>query len=316
MIRERDADIGGIRLHIRDGGEGRPVLLVNGIGAHAAMWEPLERVLGGFRLIEFDAPGTGRSGTSAFPVSIPALARLAAGVLDAAEVSAADVIGYSMGGMVAQQLAALAPRRVRRLVLVGTSCGWGGVPGRAAAVLNLATPLRYWSECFNRLTLGSMTGGRSRTDREWVERQSELRRRHPPSTLGYLAQLLSSSLWCGLPLLARIRAPTLVVTGDDDPLVPAANAMLLASRLPRARVLLAPGEGHLLLMDPESAVLEPIRDFLGSEPLDTASVWTDSRVVTIEDAAAAISATPHQIQPWGVLNSILREHLRPQRPTA
>jgi pimeloyl-ACP methyl ester carboxylesterase len=193
-IHEQDADIGGIRVRIRDVGEGRPVLLLNGIGAHAAMWEPLEHVLSGFRLIEFDSPGTGQSETSLFPVPIPALARLAARILDDVGLSTASVIGYSMGGMVAQQLAALAPQRVRRLVLVGTSCGWGGVPGQAAAVLNLATPLRYWSESFNRLTLGSMTGGRSRTDCEWVERQSELRRRHPPSTLGYLAQLLSSSL--------------------------------------------------------------------------------------------------------------------------
>ena len=305
-IREGDADVSGVRLRIRDLGEGRPVLLLNGIGAHTAMWEPLEQVLGAFRVIEFDAPGTGRSGMSAFPVSIPALARLAARVLDEAGVSTADVIGYSMGGMVAQQLAASAPRRVRRVGLVATSCGWGAVPGRPEALLNLATPLRYWSKTFTGLTVGSMTGGRARLDRAWVERHSELRRLHPPSALGYAGQLLSSSLWCGLPLLARIRAPTLVVTGDDDPLVPAANAMLLASRLVRARVLLAPGEGHLLLMDPESTVLEPTRDFLGAEPLETARVWRGSRVVTLRDAAAAIGATPHQMQPWGVLSSMLR----------
>jgi pimeloyl-ACP methyl ester carboxylesterase len=101
-IHEQDADIGGIRVRIRDVGEGRPVLLLNGIGAHAAMWEPLEHVLSGFRLIEFDSPGTGRSETSLFPVPIPALARLAARILDDVGLSTASVIGYSMGGMVAQ----------------------------------------------------------------------------------------------------------------------------------------------------------------------------------------------------------------------
>jgi pimeloyl-ACP methyl ester carboxylesterase len=305
-VRERDVDVGGIRVHIRDAGEGRPVLLLNGIGAHGAMWEPLEQALGGLRLIEFDAPGSGRSGTPLYPVSIPALAWLAGRVLDEVKVSAANVIGYSMGGMVAQQMAAAAPRRVDRLVLVATSCGWGGVPGQPAALLNLATPLRYRSKTFHALTLGSMTGGRSRSDRTWVERHGELRRRHPPSTRGYLGQLLSASLWCGLPLLARIRNPTLVVSGDDDPLVPIANAMLLASRLPLARLVVAPDEGHLLLMDPRSAVLEPIREFLAAEPLEAARVWRASRVVTLADADAAIAETRHQMQPWGVLSSVIR----------
>jgi pimeloyl-ACP methyl ester carboxylesterase len=219
-----------------------------------------------------------------------------------------------MGGMVAQQLAASQPRRVRRLVLVATSCGWGGVPGRPAAVLNLATPARYLSTTFHRRTIGSMTGGRSRTDGEWVNRQGELRRRHPPSTLGYFSQLLGLSTWFGLPLLPRICHPTLVVMGDDDPLVPTANGLLLASRLPRARVLVAAGEGHLLLMDPDSAVLEPIRDFLSARPVERASAWQSSQVVSHADADAAIAATPLQAQPWGVVNRIVRASVPRNHP--
>jgi pimeloyl-ACP methyl ester carboxylesterase len=305
-IEEQDRRIAGMRLRLRVVGHGHPVLLLNGVGAHMAMWGPLEQALDGFQLIEFDAPGTGRSGRPPYPLSIPALASLASHVLDEVNVRAADVVGYSMGGMVAQQLAASEPRRVRRLVLAATSCGWGSVPGQLEALLNLATPLRYWSKTFHRLTLGSMTGGRARTDHEWVDCHGELRGRRPPSTVGYVGQLLSLGLWSGLPLLERICHPTLVVTGDDDPLVPAANALLLASRLPRARVLVAPGEGHLLLMDPESVVLEPIRDFLRAESLEAASAWRGSPVVTPRDADAAIAATAHQTQPWGVLNGLFR----------
>src|SRR5690242_2646722 len=117
-IEERDLRIAGRRIRVRLVGHGRPVLLLNGHGAHVAMWGPLEQTLEGFQLIEFDAPGTGGSRTPPYPISIPALASLAARVLDEVDVSTADVIGYSMGGMVAQQLAASQPQRVRRLVLV------------------------------------------------------------------------------------------------------------------------------------------------------------------------------------------------------
>jgi poly(3-hydroxyoctanoate) depolymerase len=302
----RSARIDGLRLHIHEVGDGPPLLLLNGIGTHTAMWAPLERVLRDFRVIEFDAPGTGRSFTPSYPVTIPALALLARRILDKAEVARADVLGYSMGGIIAQQLAASAPERVRRLVLVATSCGWGGVAGRARAMLNVATPLRYWSDGFYRRTIGTMAGGRARRDPEWVDRQGEIRRRHPPTMRGYVGQVLALTAWSGLPLLARIRQPALVVTGDDDPLVPPANSLLLASRLPDARVLVAPGEGHLLLMDSRSAVLQPIHDFLAAETLDEAAVWREAKVVGREDVHAAIAATHHQLQPWGVLSAAVR----------
>src|SRR4051794_20910420 len=121
---ERTIRVGGVRLHVREVGRGGPpVLLINGLGAHTAMWEHLEQALSGLHLIEFDAPGVGQSPAPPFPVTIPALAWLAKRVLEATGVNRADVLGYSMGGLVAQQLAISTPRLVRRLVLVATSCG-------------------------------------------------------------------------------------------------------------------------------------------------------------------------------------------------
>lgn len=306
-VQQRSVRHGGVRLHVRVVGEGPPVLLINGLGAHTAMWAPLERVLTAkFRVIEFDAPGTGQSSTPPYPVSVPALAWLAARVLNDAGVTSADVLGYSLGGIVAQQLAVAAPARVRRLVLVGTSCGVGGVPGRLGPLLNLATPLRYWSPAFYRRTIGDFAGGRARHDPQWVEEHGRLRHLHPPTNVGYLGQILTISAWSGLPLLRRIHQPTLVIAGDDDPLVPAANTMLLARHIGNARALIAPGEGHLLLMDADSSVLEPIRDFLAAEPLEQASVWSNARVVGDDDLRHAIAATSRQAQPWGVVNALLR----------
>jgi pimeloyl-ACP methyl ester carboxylesterase len=304
---EHSVRIGDVRLHVRDTGDGPPVLLINGLGTHTAMWAPLEQALSArFRVLEFDAPGTGQSSTPPYPLTIPALAWLAQGVLDSASVERADVLGYSMGGLIAQKLAVAAPARVRRLVFVGTSCGWGGVPGRFGPLLNLATPLRYWSPAFYRRTVGSLAGGRARHDPDWVTEQGKLRLLHPPTTRGYLGQVFTVSAWSGLPLLRRIHQPALVVAGGDDPLVPPANAMLLARHMPNARALVAPGEGHLLLMDPDSAMLEPIRDFLAAEELTEAPAWRQAQVVSDDDLRQAITATRRQAQPWGFASAIMR----------
>ena len=231
---------------------------------------------------------------------------LARRVLDEAGIERADVLGYSMGGFVAQQLAAFAPERVRRLVLVSTSCGWGGLPGRLSAFANVATPLRYWSPAFYRRTIGSR--GRRPSPARCRVGRSPWRDAPPPPAddLGYLGQVLSSGGWSGLSLLGRIGQPTLVVTGDDDPLVPAANALLLAHRLPHARVFVAPGEGHPVLMDPDSAVLEPIREFLHADRLDESLAWSAGDVVGEADVRAAVSATRRQAQPWGAPSSVMR----------
>lgn len=113
-------------------------------------------------------------------------------------------------------------------------------------------------------------------------------------------------MWTSLTLLHRISQPTLLVAGEDDPLVPPANALLLARRLQNARVLIAADEGHLLLMDPDSAVLEPIHEFLAAVSLDEAKVWQDAKVATDDDVRAAIAATRRQAQPWGLVSAVLR----------
>jgi pimeloyl-ACP methyl ester carboxylesterase len=299
--------VGGLRVHVREVGEGTPVLLLNGIGAHSAMWAPVEAALTGVRLIEFDAPGTGRSrGTSAL-VTVPALAWLATLVLDELGVDRADVLGYSMGGIVAQALAIYAPDRVRRLVLVSTTPGVGGVPGTFSAMVNVATPLRYYSTTYYARTIGSMVGGRARTDTEWVAQHGELRRREPPTLRGYVGQLASAASWTNLPLLHRIHHPTLVVTGDDDPLVPPANSVLLARRLPEGRLLVLPGEGHLLLMDGHSLALPPILDFLTADVPQDALAWRDADPVGDEDVRRAIAAQGRTVLPWGVVGAFMRK---------
>ena len=314
-VSESQARICGCNVHVREVGDGPPVLLINGIGAHTAMWQPLEAVLGaGFRVIEFDAPGTGQSDTPLAPMPVSAMALVARKVLEHAGVEQADVLGYSLGGLVAQQLAASAPERVRRLVLAATTPGWGGIPGGPIAMLNVLTPLRYWFPGFYRRTIGSMAGGRARSDPAWVQRQGELRQRHPPSTRGYVTQVMGAGAFLGVRVLPRITQPTLVISGDDDPLVPAANSLLIANRVHDGRVVIAPGEGHLLLMDDDSVMLTVIRDFFAAGSLEGAPVWENARVVSDADVEAAVAGAPIQIQPWGMVSAAVRRiHAVPSR---
>ena len=116
---ERYVTLRGLRLYVREQGDGHPLLLINGLGGHADMWGPAEdRLSETSRTIVFDAPGTGRSSTSPFPIPLPVVAKLLVRLLDELGHERVDVAGYSLGGVMAQQFARTAPDRVRRLALV------------------------------------------------------------------------------------------------------------------------------------------------------------------------------------------------------
>src|SRR3954447_20630271 len=117
----RHLSVQGLRTRVDVQGSGPPLLLVNGIWGELVVWRRLLPYLGGFRTISFDAPGIGDTETPPYPMSLPALARFALGVLDAVGEPRAHVLGVSFGGIVAQQVATIAPPRVDRLVLVSTT---------------------------------------------------------------------------------------------------------------------------------------------------------------------------------------------------
>jgi poly(3-hydroxyoctanoate) depolymerase len=303
-------------IYVRAVGEGPPLLLINGLGAHTAMWDTLERSLGGFRIIEFDLPGAGRSDVPLKPVSVPRLARLATAVLDAFKIEQADVIGYSMGGIIAQQLAADAPERVRRLLLVATSPGLGAAHGDLRALLNILTPLRYVTPQLYARTIGTLAGGRARHDKAWVAEQGALRLKHAPSWRGYLGQLVSLTGWSALPFLHRIEHPVLVVAGGDDPLTPVVNGMLLAHLLPNGRLLVLDGEGHLMLMDRASGVQPAIREFLRAPTLEEAAVWQTAARIDWRELEIGMAATNWQLPTWSIVSRVMRHRWvdRPARP--
>ncbi|HKE53000.1 MAG TPA: alpha/beta fold hydrolase, partial [Actinomycetes bacterium] len=157
---------GGVRLRTSVRGSGPPVLLITGLGASLELAEPFERALAarGLQVISFDAPGVGQSTPYTWPRRMPGIARTVERMLDGLGYGRADVLGVSLGGVVAQQLAHQAPNRVRGLVLAATGPGLGGVPGSPRVLLALATPRRYHQPDYYRRIAGRIYGGAARHD--------------------------------------------------------------------------------------------------------------------------------------------------------
>lgn len=259
--------VDGLDIQVSRRGKGPPLLLIMGLGGNLGMWEPLERELvqRGLRTITFDAPGTGGSDGWRVPRRMPSIARIVEHLLTALGEEQVDVLGVSLGGAIAQQLARQAPVRVRRLVLAATIPGVGGVPASPRVLLEMSTPRRYHDPEYFRKIAGALYGGRSRGGAPPPE-ISDSRFTRPPSWLGYLQQLYAIQGWSSVPWLHRLPQPTLVMAGDDDPLVPLINGRILAWCIPRARLHVVRGGGHLFLFEEANSSAALIAQFLEGPP--------------------------------------------------
>jgi poly(3-hydroxyalkanoate) depolymerase len=257
-------EVDGVRLRVATRGRGRPLLLLMGIGGNIEMWGPFEDALDGrlHRTITVDAPGTGASTGYRFPRRMSGLARTMERTLDALGVDQVDLLGVSFGGVLAQQLAHQAPDRIRRLVLAATGPGLGGLPGSPRVLLALATPRRYQQPDYFRQIAGRVYGGAARRDPDALLHGSLARFSHAPPVSGYVSQLYAIAGWTSLPWLHRLPQPTLVIAGDDDPIVPMANGRILTRLIPDARLHQVPGGGHLFLLEQPAEVATVVTRFL------------------------------------------------------
>jgi poly(3-hydroxyalkanoate) depolymerase len=259
--------VDGVPLRVAVRGEGRPLLLLMGIGANLEMWGPFEDRLDGasIQTITVDAPGTGGSGSYRWPRRMPGLATTMLRLLDILGYDQVDVLGVSFGGVLAQQVARQGGDRIRRLVLAATGPGLGGVPASPRVLLTLATPRRYTQPDYFRRVAGRIYGGVSRYDPDSALHGSLARFARAPSLGGYLAQLYAIAGWSSVGWLHRLDPPTLVLAGDDDPIVPMVNGRILARLIPRARLQVVPGGGHLFLLERAAEMADLVTDFLIAE---------------------------------------------------
>jgi poly(3-hydroxyalkanoate) depolymerase len=257
--------IDGTSLRVAEAGSGPPLLLLMGLGGNLEMWGPIAHGVRDRRLIAFDAPGTGESGMGRIR-RMRGLADLAAAVLDTFEITHADLLGYSFGGALAQEMAHRHPERVRRLILGATTFGFGGLPARPSVYVHMIQPARYHSPRYLDWVAPHIYGGKARLagSKSGAGILAEARLARPPSTIGYLSQLAALYGWTSFPWLHKLQMPILVLAGDDDPMIPLVNARVLAGRSPNAKLQIVRGGGHLFLLDEHPDVMQGINEFLGS----------------------------------------------------
>lgn len=259
----RFVEVDGWRLWTSVRGRGRPLLLVNGIGASLELLDPIRDALASVQTIAFDAPGAGRSSVPLMPRRLRSLAGLVAGMLDRLGHAEVDVLGASWGGALAQELAWRHPDRVRRLILAATSPGWISVPPSPLRLAMLATPRRYWSPPYLERIAGTLYGGELRANPALLRENGYYRLVKPPSLPGYLSQLAALAGWTSLPWLWRLTQPTLILAGDDDPITPLLNARLMVRLIPGSQLHVIAGGGHLALLTRAREIAPVILDFLG-----------------------------------------------------
>lgn len=251
-----------LRVAIRPGC-GVPLLLCNGIGANLELAAPLMQRLGDVESVIFDVPGAGRSPPPKRPYRLFMLAGLLRKLLDhLGYYDQVDLLGVSWGGGLAQQFAIQYPRRVRRLVLAATAMGgMTMLPGDPRVLVKMVDPRRYLDKGYMKRVAPDLYGGRLRDDPEAIRLFTDHAR--AGDRIGYRYQLLAMLGWTSLPWLWRMRQPTLVLAGDDDPLVPLINARLHAWLLPNARLQVL-HDGHLFMLTQADETARLVGEFLGA----------------------------------------------------
>lgn len=245
-------------------GSAIPLLLFNGIGATIELLAPFANAMrkSGFASIAFDVPGVGGSVTPLLPYRFSRIARGVEHLLRDIGVSGpVDVLGVSWGGALAQQFVHQYPARCRRLVLAATSAGAVMVPGRPSVLKNMINPRRYSDKDFMTKIGAELYGGRFREDPGLIHEHT--RHMSPQSGRGYLWQMLAAAGWTSILWLRRIKQPTLVLMGRDDPIVPLVNGRILAGLIPNSR-LVTIDDGHLFLLSRIHDIVPVIRDFLNA----------------------------------------------------
>jgi poly(3-hydroxyalkanoate) depolymerase len=250
-----------LRVGIRPGnGTRTPLLLMNGFGVNFEVLQPFVDALDpAIEVIRFDVPGTGGSPAPLVPYRFSMHAWLVTKMLDQLGYRQVDALGVSWGGALAQQFAFQYSRRCRRLILVSTATGALMVPGRPWALAQMATPRRYQDPAYMAQNAGEIYGGKMRTRPELAHEFARTVR--SGGLQGYFYQMLGGVGWTSVPWLPFLRQPTLILHGDDDPLVPLVNAKIMHRLIPHSKLYIF-HDGHLGLGTSARELAQVVEQFL------------------------------------------------------
>jgi len=261
----------GARIYWHAIGEGEPLVMIMGLGCSSAMWFRLAPLLARrYRVILLDNRGAGQTSVNYYVVHrVTTMAADVADVLAAAGETSAHVVGFSMGGMIAQEFALRHPGQVRSLTLMATNCG--------GAYAVLAEP-KVWRLLFDKGDLSAEAALEAmrpytysrHTPRHLIEEDGLVRLSSTPPLRAYHAQLYGLIYWTSYSRLPQLRCPTLVMHGEEDALIPPQNGRNLASRIPSAVLVEIDRASHWLHTDQLDRVTDAVMGFLRKQPARSA----------------------------------------------
>lgn len=269
--------VGEIELNYDVRGEGEPLLLIMGFGGSSAGWrsEFLDGLARTLRVITFDNRGTGQSEKPETPTTIAQMADDAAALLDALAIERAHVLGISMGGMIAQELALRHPARINGLVLGCTNCGQPGSVVAAPEVVGLLAfpPEMDPREAARRARPASYTPEFIVANDAFLDEMLERAFQNPTPPATRLRQMEAIQAWGTGDRLDQLTMPVLIITGDRDVLVPPENSRILHERIAGSRLHVIPEAAHVFHNShPEESV------WVVTEFLQTAGARSPARV--------------------------------------
>lgn len=259
----------GITLYYEIHGSGDPLILINGLGYDLWMWHKMVPFLAEhFQVITFDNRGVGQSDAPKGPYSAEMLADDLAGLLDGLGIPQAMVLGHSMGGFIAQAFVLKYPEKVSKLILAATN--FGGPRHVPITQEAMAVLMDITGDPAARLRRGivvSCAPGYSEAKADFIEEWVNYRLGHPLLPEPYQAQLAIGLALIAEPAsfekkLSAVQAPTLILFGEHDKVVPPANAPLLAQAIPHAKIEILPGAGHFFPFEIPELASHAVTQFL------------------------------------------------------
>jgi pimeloyl-ACP methyl ester carboxylesterase len=262
--------IGDIDIHYKTIGSGPPVLLIMGLGGRGDAWGPFAEALAaaGYTAIHFDNRDVGWSSLldDNKVYEVADMAADAIGLLDHLGIAQADILGISMGGIIAQEILLRAPERVKRAVLLATTPGGPNAvhpPSEVGALLlqrAQGDPVALLRTVYSSIT----APGFAASNPHLIDLAVEVALKKPTVPAAMMRQLSAIMRWSSWDRLPEVKTPTLVVHGDADPLVPYGNGVNIAARIPGARLVTLPNVGHLVPLEAPEPLYRTVTEFLKS----------------------------------------------------
>jgi pimeloyl-ACP methyl ester carboxylesterase len=262
------ATVNGVNISFRVQGKGPPLILIMGYRLSSAAWPTkfVDALAENFTVVTFDNRGTGQSDKPLTGYALANMARDVAGLLDEIGIESTYLLGYSMGGAIAQEFTRQFPERVAGLILCATMCGGPRATYAEASVVRVMRDLDGFSPEQIARRIWAVTYAPNYLMENHEQAEDQMRRETALPTPLHAADLQFQAFaeFDGTKALAQIRCPTLVMTGDLDRLIRPENSRMLARLIPGAKLRVIPGGGHRVLWEAVEECTDLITSYLVS----------------------------------------------------